>query len=297
MTSTRPYPLLSRCLAPRSRYNEAKLRAVTTGQRVLITGASRGIGEALALRLAHEGVHLCLLARHASTLGEVAAQAEARGASVSVFCVDLSDPASVSEVAERLSREAPFDLVVHNAGKSIRRLLVDSLQRHHDFERCMQINYLGPVKLQLALLPPMMRRKRGHLINISSVGVRLPSAPRWAAYTASKSAFELWVSAAEPELRRYGLLCSTIYFGLVHTQMSAPTEKYQSMPGLSAEEAAGVICRAIISKRRVVQPWWLALIAWLALPLKRPLEWLFQLTLGPAPALPSEAEVRPDERH
>jgi NAD(P)-dependent dehydrogenase (short-subunit alcohol dehydrogenase family) len=164
--------------------------------------------------------------------------------------------------------------VVHNAGKSIRRSLYRSLDRAHDFERTMAVNYLGPVRLQLALLPAMIGRGGGQIVNVSAVSVRLPAAAYWAAYSASKSAFDIWVAAAAPELRHCQIDCTSIYFGLVHTAMSAPTAAYASMPGQTADQAACVVCRALIERPRSIAPWWLEPMHWLSPPLERVFEWL-----------------------
>jgi acyl-CoA synthetase (AMP-forming)/AMP-acid ligase II/NAD(P)-dependent dehydrogenase (short-subunit alcohol dehydrogenase family) len=255
----RPHPFLSRMLAPAGSDDAEALAHAVQGKVVLLTGASFGIGRALAKRLAHAGANLLLVARTTDRLHALASEINANGGQARAFSVDLSDSKAVEAFAAQLTAESITpDYVIHNAGKSIRRSLADSLDRPQDAARTMAVNYLGPAQLQLALLPRMLDKCGGHIINVSSVGVRLPPAPLWGPYTASKAAFDTWLRAAAPELSLRGINCSSIYFGLVHTRMSAPTEAYQHMPGLTDDEAAAVVCRAIIERPRVIEPWWVA---------------------------------------
>jgi NAD(P)-dependent dehydrogenase (short-subunit alcohol dehydrogenase family) len=275
------YPLLSRLLAPRGNASPEALRRAVEGKTVLVTGASFGIGEALAERLGQAGARVLLAARSEGQLHSLAQRITDAGGVAQCYPLDLRDPEQVDAVAARiLAQQGHVDVVVHNAGKSIRRSLYRSLDRAHDFERTMAVNYLGPVRLQLALLPSMIARRGGQIINVSAVSVRLPAAAFWAAYSASKSAFDIWVASAAPELRHCQIACTSIYFGLVHTAMSAPTAAYASMPGQTADQAACVICRAIIERPRSIAPWWLEPLRWLSPPAERMFEWL-QYRLGP----------------
>lgn len=252
--------MLSRLLAPPREPDPCKLRLAVESKLVLLTGASFGIGAALATRLHNAGARLVSAAR---TLPN----------GHSSYQLDLANPDQVDHVAQQLlTHHGAPDIVIHNAGKSIRRSLWNSLDRAHDFERTMNVNYLGPVRLQLALLPSMQKRKTGHIVNVSTVGVRIPSAPFWAAYQASKSAFDIWIAAAVPELRHAGIHCTSVYLGLVHTRMSAPTAAYRNLPGQTPDEAAQTLCRALIRKPRTLQPWWLPPARVLTLALERPLE-------------------------
>lgn len=269
-----PHPVLSWLLAPRGMKRPAPLRRAVEGRVVLVTGATFGIGEALALRLGAAGAKVVLAARTEARLDELAGRIAAAGGTADVLPLDLTDPGSVARAAaDLLERHGGADVVVHNAGKSIRRSLALSLDRFRDFQRTMAVNYLGPVQLQLALLPAMIARRGGHLVNVSTVGARLPPAPRWAAYHASKVAFDLWVRSAAPELHHQGIACTSIYLGLVHTRMSAPTPVNRRSPGQSPDEAAAVVCRAIVRRPRSIAPWWLAPVSWLAMPLSRPVAW------------------------
>ena len=267
--------LLSRFLAPPILSRDEELAAAVEGKVVLVTGASHGIGEALALRLGRVGARVLLAARSQDRLEEVCLAIRSAGGQAWSYPLDLRDSEQIDGVAEELLQKHPqIHAVVHNAGKSIRRSLRKPLHRAHDFERCMGVNYLGPVRLQLALLPSMLECGGGHIVNVSSVSVRLAPAAHWAAYHCSKTAFDLWLGAAVPELRQKNIACTSIYFGLVHTRMSAPTKEYQNMPGQTPEEAASVVCRALARRPRVLQPWWLGPAHWLSAPLEPFTEWI-----------------------
>jgi short-subunit dehydrogenase len=242
---------------PFLRFSRARLRSRLAGKTVLITGASYGIGECLAESLAGTGAHLILVARTLEKLTEVQRRVEARGGRADVFRCDLTKAAEVQALLEQL-RQLPggVDIVVNNAGKSIRRSIFDSLDRLHDFTRTMNLNYHGPVQLLLALIPTLVARQ-GHVINISAVNVLLAPAPRWAAYQASKTAFDQWFRSVGPELSGRGVSTTSIYLPLVRTRMIAPTKEYEHMPAMQPEQVARLICRAIISRRRTYAPWWM----------------------------------------
>lgn len=273
--------LLSDFLAPPVLRSDEELHLAIGGKTILVTGASHGIGEALALRLGRTGARVLLAARSQDRLEEVCGVIRDSGGEAWSYPLDLRDSEQIDSVSQRLLQEHPvIDAVVHNAGKSIRRSLHKSLDRPHDFERCMGVNYLGPVRLQLALLPSMLETGGGHIINVSSVSVRLAPAAHWAAYHCSKSAFDLWLGAAVPELKTARIACTSVYFGLVHTRMSAPTEEYRKMPGQTPEEAASVVCRALARRPRVLQPWWLGPAHWLSAPFEPVTEWLQSKIVG-----------------
>jgi short-subunit dehydrogenase len=260
---------------------------------VLVTGASFGIGRALALQLGSAGARLVLAARSLDRLETLAEQISAAGGSARALVLDLADPSSIETFTDRLSADGvTVDVVVHNAGKSIRRLVTRSLDRD-DHQRTMAVDYLGPVQLQLALLPAMLARRGGHVIGVSSLGVRLPPAPRWAAYTAAKTAFDVWLRSARPELRAFGIDTTSVYLGLVHTRMSAPTEGYRTMPGMTPEEAAQVLCRAIVRRPRKVEPWWIRPLRILAPWLEGLVDWVLTRHLGRAPDAPGRSEEGP----
>jgi NAD(P)-dependent dehydrogenase (short-subunit alcohol dehydrogenase family) len=243
---------------PRRISDPQRLRRAVSGSTVLVTGASFGIGEATARKLAEAGATVLLAARSADTLDELAARISAGGGRAVTYPGDLSDEDTVAALTKRIIDEhgAP-DIVVNNAGKSIRRLLHDQYDRSHDFDRTIGINYLGPIRLLLGLLPAMRERGSGHVVNVSSVGVRVPPGPRWGAYQASKGAFDMWLRSVAAELHADGVDVTTIYMALIRTRMIEPTESLRNVPGLDPEQAADIIAKAIIERPRTIAPWWL----------------------------------------
>ncbi|HEU4947831.1 MAG TPA: SDR family NAD(P)-dependent oxidoreductase [Kribbella sp.] len=241
-----------------SRVDPARLSAVMTGQVVLVTGASSGIGERTAELLGVAGATVLLAARRTDRLDLVRDRITAAGGRAASYRVDLADLESVDRlVAAVLADEGRVDVVISNAGKSIRRSLADTTERFHDVTRTNAVNYLGPVRLLTGLLPQMRARGNGQVVNISTLNVDLPAA-HWAVYSASKSAFEAWLRCVAPEIRVDGVATSSIHFPLVHTPMSAPTYSAR-IPGLTAEQAAEVIGRALVTRPRVLVPWWVRL--------------------------------------
>jgi short-subunit dehydrogenase len=224
---------------------------------LLITGASYGIGESLALTLANPTVQLLLVARSAEKLQIIQTQIKAQGGQAEIFPCDLTKVQEVEALlAKLLLLPNGIDIVVNNAGKSIRRSIFDSLDRLHDFNRTMNLNYFGPVQLLLALIPHLVER-RGHIINISAINVLLLPAPKWAAYQASKTAFDQWFRCVAAELNGRGVRTTSIYLPLVRTRMIEPTKIYQKMPAMQPQEVAQLICQSIISRKRTYAPWWL----------------------------------------
>lgn len=252
-------PVVDFVAQPSTRVDPDRLAKAVMGKRVLVTGASYGIGEAAARLLGKAGATVILVARSADRLQAVADDINAVGGRARYYAADLTDPDAVDRLLAQIrDDEGDIDIFVNNAGKSIRRSIELSCDRFHDYQRTMGINYLGPVKLLLGVLPSMRRRRAGQVINISTVGVGFPPAPRWAAYQASKGAFDILFRSAELEARHDNVLFSSIYLALVYTRMSAPTPVFREgmTPGMTAEEAARLIARAIVEKRRVIAPWW-----------------------------------------
>ena len=245
---------------------------------VLVTGASFGIGEATARKLAAAGATVLLAARSEDKLDAIAHAISDSGGHAVSYPADLSDEAAVTTLTERLLDEhGPPDIVVSNAGKSIRRSLHLQYERPHDFDRTIGINYLGPIRLLLGLLPAMRECGAGHIVNVSSVGVRVPPGPRWGAYQASKGAFDMWLRSVAPELHADGVDVTTIYMGLIHTRMSAPTPSLRNLPGLTPDEAADIVAKAIIERPRTIAPWWLWPAEVSTVLLREPLERVTQL--------------------
>jgi short-subunit dehydrogenase len=253
-------------------FSRSTLHRRLAGKTVIITGASYGIGEALALTLADTRARLLLVARTAAKLEQVKQLVEARGGRADIFPCDLTNPTEVEALLQRLHRvPGGIDIVVSNAGKSIRRSVFDSLDRFHDYSRTMNLNYFAPVQLLLSLIPTLAAR-RGHVINVSAVNVLLVPAPKWAAYQASKTAFDQWFRSVGPELNARGVSTTSVYLPLVRTRMIEPTEAYRNMPAMRPEQVARLLCRAIISRRGTYAPWWLVPAQLASVLLRRPWE-------------------------
>jgi NAD(P)-dependent dehydrogenase (short-subunit alcohol dehydrogenase family) len=256
-TGKRPigWPLLVALTNGRTRIPEERLTAAVRGKVVLVTGSSYGIGEATARRLARAGATVLLVARTADQLEAVAEEIRTAGGQAEAYPTNLADPAAIEQlVAKVLDDHGHVDVLVSNAGKSIRRSVADSYQRFHDIERTNAINYLGPTKLVLELLPSMRKRGSGHIVNVSTAGVRTPPMARWSAYLASKGAFDVWLRCVAQEVRADGVTTSTVYMGLVHTRMSEPTPLLNKLPGLTPEQAADQVCSAVADKPHNITP-------------------------------------------
>jgi NAD(P)-dependent dehydrogenase (short-subunit alcohol dehydrogenase family) len=257
VTAKRPvgWPLLVALTNGRTRISDERLAAAVRGKVVLVTGSSYGIGEATARRLASAGATVLLVARTADQLQVVADEIRSAGGSAFVYPANLADPAAVEELVRTvLADHGQVDVLVNNAGKSIRRSIADTYQRFHDIERTNAVNYLGPAKLVLELLPSMRERRSGHIVNVSTAGVRTPPMARWSAYLASKSAFDVWLRCVAQEVRGDGVTTSTVYMGLVHTRMSEPTPLLNRLPGLSPEQAADQVCTAVADRPHNITP-------------------------------------------
>ncbi len=215
---------------------------------VVVTGASSGIGKATAIKLAGAGAKVILVARGEEKLVETKQEIEAAGGRCWMYTADVSDLASCDALVARVLKEhGTCHYLVNNAGRSIRRGVIGSLDRFHDFERTMQLNYFGALRLIMGFLPAMLAQRQGHIINISSIGV-LSNAPRFSAYVASKSALDSFSACAASEFLDKGINFTTINMPLVRTPMIAPTKMYENVPTLSPEEAADLVVEAIIHK-------------------------------------------------
>jgi thioester reductase-like protein len=224
------------------------LKDALGGKLVMITGASSGIGRATAVKVAAAGGVPLLVARNVEKLEEVRAEIVAGGGTAYVYAADISDIESVERLLERvLSDHRNVDMLVNNAGRSIRRSIALSYERFHDFERTMQLNYFGAVKLIIGLLPRMRERGFGHIVNISSIGVQT-NPPRFAAYVASKAALDAFTRVVASEVIGDGVTFTTIHMPLVRTPMIAPTKMYDAFPAISPDEAADMICEAMRSR-------------------------------------------------
>lgn len=235
----------------KSRLQKHLLKRVQ-GKTILITGASSGIGLTAAHRLADAGAHVLLVARTKETLDQVKEEIEAKGGMATVFPCDLNNLDAIDEVSKQILASVDhIDILINNAGRSIRRAVHESMDRFHDFERTMQLNYFGAVRLVMNILPHMMIRRQGHIINISSIGV-LANATRFSAYVASKAALDAFSRCLSAEVNSHKIAITSIYMPLVRTPMIAPTKIYKYVPTLSPEEASDLIAHAIVKRPKKV---------------------------------------------
>ncbi|HET8822251.1 MAG TPA: SDR family oxidoreductase [Thermoleophilaceae bacterium] len=229
-------------------FRERSLSSSVNGKRVLITGASSGIGLETALKVGEAGGEVILVSRTREKLEEVASQVQELGGTAHVHPADLADLEDIDRLAQEVLEEhGGVDILVNNAGRSIRRSVERSYDRFHDFERTMQLNYFGALKLILAFLPGMRERKSGHIVNVSSIGVQT-NTPRFSAYVASKSALDAFSRCTAPEVVEDNVKFTTVYMPLVRTPMIEPTDIYKAFPTLTPEEAAKMLTDAMIDK-------------------------------------------------
>jgi NAD(P)-dependent dehydrogenase (short-subunit alcohol dehydrogenase family) len=233
-------------------YRDRSFEGAVNGRTVVITGASSGIGKAAAHKIAAAGGIPILVARSTDKLEETKAEIEAAGGTAYAYSADLSDMDAIDDLVERLLADhVAIDMLVNNAGRSIRRSVSLSLDRFHDYERTMQLNYFGAIKLIMGLTPHMKQRGYGHVVNVSSIGVQT-NPPRFSAYVASKAAIDAWTRVASSELIGDGITFTTIHMPLVRTPMIAPTKIYDSFPTITPDEAADLVCEAIRSKPKQI---------------------------------------------
>jgi NAD(P)-dependent dehydrogenase (short-subunit alcohol dehydrogenase family) len=227
---------------------DRSLHGTVGGKVVLVTGGSSGIGLAAAHRFAQAGATTIVCGRDQDKLDEACKLARAQGYEFIAYPVDLSDLADCDRFVQLLiERHGGVDFLINNAGRSIRRAIEASYDRFHDFERTMQLNYFGCLRVTMGLLPGMVAKSGGHVVNISSIGV-LTNAPRFSAYVASKAALDAWTRCAASEYADRGITFTTVNMPLVRTPMIAPTNLYNNVPTLSPEEAADMVAQACIHK-------------------------------------------------
>ena len=234
MTSMRP-PLSERLLSLRPNRDTVDLK----GKRILLTGASSGIGEAAAEKFAREGATVVAVARRGDLLADLVARITSAGGTASAHACDLSDLDAIDELVATVEKDlGGIDILINNAGRSIRRPLAESLDRWHDVERTMTLNYYSPLRLIRGLAPGMRERRDGHIINVSTWGVLSESSPLFSVYNASKAALTAVSRVIETEWSADGVHSTTLFYPLVKTPMIAPTRAYDGLPGLTADEAA-----------------------------------------------------------
>jgi NAD(P)-dependent dehydrogenase (short-subunit alcohol dehydrogenase family) len=230
---------------------DRSLRGAVGGKVVLVTGGSSGIGLAAAVKFAEAGAITIICARDEAKLAEAKKEIlekAGKDATVVTYSADIAEEESCGKLIEWLTETyGGVDFLINNAGRSIRRAIESSYDRFHDFERTMQLNYFGCLRVTMGLLPGMVAKHKGHIVNISSIGV-LTNAPRFSAYVASKAALDAWTRCASSEYADLGITFTTINMPLVRTPMIAPTKIYNNVPTLAPEEAADMIAQACVDK-------------------------------------------------
>ena len=233
-------------------FKDRSFEGAVNGKTVIITGASSGIGLAAAHKIAAAGGIPLLVARSEDKLNAAKEEIERNGGTAYAYTADLSDYDSIDALVEKIfSEHVSIDMLVNNAGRSIRRSVAYSYDRFHDYERTIKLNYLGTIKLVLGVLPHMREKKSGHIVNVSSIGVQT-NPPRFSAYVASKAALDAFTRVVSSETIGDNVSFTTIHMPLVRTAMIAPTKIYDSFPTISPDEAADLICEAIRAKPKQI---------------------------------------------
>lgn len=246
---------------PQVRLKPAITKEHFSGKWVLVTGASHGIGRALTEKLIDADANVFLIARSEAELQYLCDRAKQRGNRADYCAIDLRDREKLELLCQKLKETLPqLDYFFCNAGKSIHRKITDALDRLHDYDRTIDLNYRVLVALSLALLPAL-KASKGSIIYSSSVSTRYPMAPGWSAYHASKSAANTWCETANSEFAPLGIRVQIAYLPLVHTAMSDVNERYRQLPAYYPADAANILLRLAIRKGKRYQPWWAKLSA------------------------------------
>jgi NAD(P)-dependent dehydrogenase (short-subunit alcohol dehydrogenase family) len=233
-------------------FKDRSLSGALNGRTVIVTGASTGIGRAAAIKIASYGGIPILVARSLDKLDETKSDIEDAGGTAYIYAVDLASIPAIEAFIEHVLADHPrIDMLVNNAGRSIRRSAMHSLDRFHDYERTMALNYFGAVKLILGLLPHWRATGGGHVLNVSSIGAQAHP-PRFSAYVASKAALDSFTTVVASEVINYGITFTTVHMPLVRTAMTAPTKMYEAFPLINADEAADMICEGLRSKPKEI---------------------------------------------
>lgn len=246
---------------PQVRLKPAITKEHFSGKWVLVTGASHGIGRALTEKLIEADANVFLIARSEAELQYLCDRAKQRGNRADYCAIDLRDREKLELLCQKLKETLPqLDYFFCNAGKSIHRKITDALDRLHDYDRTIELNYRALVALSLALLPAL-KASKGSIIYSSSVSTCYPMAPAWSAYHASKCAANAWCETANSEFAPLGVRVQIAYLPLVHTAMSDVNERYRQLPAYYPADAANILLRLAIRKGKRYQPWWAKLSA------------------------------------
>ncbi|MCW2780130.1 MAG: short-chain dehydrogenase/reductase [Marmoricola sp.] len=230
----------------------SKVDSPLKGKRILITGASSGIGAESARKVAARGAITLLVARRADELDAVAGEIRAAGGVAHTYVCDLSNFDDLDDlVGKVIAEHGGLDMLVNNAGRSIRRSIKYSYDRMHDYERTMAINYFAPVRLSMGFLPAMVDQGDGHIVNVVSEGLQVHT-PKFSAYLSSKAALDMWGRIAGREYFHDGVTVTSVRMPLVRTDMIAATDAYRRMPVLAPDEAAAMVVHALEDRPVVV---------------------------------------------
>lgn len=261
------------------RLSQAQINSLNH-KTILITGASFGIGEAIARTFLNHTVHLILVARSQDKLDILAKELRQSGCTVDIIIADLYQTDAAQFIyTEIKQRNIPMlDLIIHNAGKSIQRSIWQSIDRPQDIDRTTAINFLNPAHLTRLFLNEL-RQQHGQVIVVSTINAKLFAPPLWSSYQASKTAMQQWLLAIQPELRAKNVASSLVYLPLVRTRMIAPTQAYTHMPTLTPEQAAHAVLKCAITRQRQWQPWWLGFGQYLCLVFAIPIFYFYTLLL------------------
>ena len=241
---------------PQVRLKPAITKEHFSGKWVLVTGASHGIGRALTEKLIDADANVFLIARSEADLQYLCDRSKQRGNRADYCAIDLRDREKLELLCQKLRETLPrVDYFFCNAGKSIHRKITDALDRLHDYDRTIDLNYRALVALSLALLPAL-KASKGHIVYSSSVSTLYPMAPGWSAYHASKSAANTWCETADSEFAPLGVHVQIAYLPLVHTAMSDVNEQYKHLPAYTPADAANILLKLAIRKVRTYKPWW-----------------------------------------
>jgi short-subunit dehydrogenase len=223
-----------------------------------VTGASSGIGRALALELGKKGVHVALAARRASELEALAKEIRQAGGHATPYALDVTDADDVRKTIRGADDElGGLDLVIANAGRGGERWA--GKLRYEDCSDTIQVNVNGAVATLLAVIDRMAQRKRGHVVGISSLA-QYRGLPRNAAYSASKAFLSSFLESLRIDLRSVQVSVTDVRPGFVRTPMTA-TGKHRMPFMVEPAEAADVIVRGIERREAVVAfPWQLATV-------------------------------------
>ncbi len=236
--------------------NLDRLEKSVTHKNILITGASRGIGAAMVQYLAQFHTRLYLVARDADALQELVKRLSHLPAKMQVFAVDLCNELQVTDFIKNINQQQiEMDILIHNAGKSIHRNIMNSLDRFHDSKRCMDLNFMAAVQLTLGLLSGIIKNQ-GCIVNVSALNVWLPPTAGWSAYQASKTALDQWLRCAEPELILQNVRLRHIYLPLVRTQMSMVNAIKVKQPSMHQNNAASLVLSSLYRTKKNYMPYW-----------------------------------------